>query len=222
MQFVELKNPRVLNLLEEFRYLYTEKYDVPKTNEPLAPEMWAVGQGKKYTSEKYLREVLYLKERHEGYPEYAALYPVKPDHHRSGSREGDSEYRDVFNKLNNKLRLELGVDASALTALYPPEGFIDWHNNANASSFNVIFTWSEKGDGFFKWYDIENDKIITMKDKKGWSCKVGYFAGYDDRLGRPLRYHCAYTRCWRMTLGFMLGRDEEYWEDMIDYIQCED
>jgi hypothetical protein len=211
MQFVELKNPRVLNLLEKFRYLYTEKYDVTKTNQHLKEgDLNGI-------SEEYLREVVAMGRKHNGTPRGVSSYALKPEHYKGNNPQ---QYYKDFDEINNSLRNELGLDSSALSQLYPPKGFIDWHNNANASAYNVVFTWSETGDGWFKWYDIENDKIITMKDKKGWSCKVGYFASYSNDV--PVTYHCAYTDCWRMTLSYTLGYNQDYWEDMIDYIQCED
>lgn len=211
MQFVEMKNPRVLDILEKFRYLYREKYDITKTNQPLSD---LLGRGEEFVSEEYLQEVLDMGESHDGLPRAAFSYPIKPDHYQGD----DPEYKKDFASINDQLRVELGLHSSALSQLYPPKGFIDWHNNANASSYNVIFTWSETGDGWFKWLD---DKTInTMPDKKGWSCKVGYFANYEE--SEPVIYHCAYTNCWRITLSFTLGFDKNYWEDMIDYIQCEE
>ena len=56
MFFLELKNPRVLDILERFRYLYRDKYDITKTNKllqefPPDPE--------RYVSEEYLKEVMH-------------------------------------------------------------------------------------------------------------------------------------------------------------------
>ena len=211
MQFIDLKNPRVLDILERFRYLYREKYDVTKTNPPLSDQE---GESERFVSEEYLEEIRRMGRDHSGSPSGAYSYPLKPDHYKG---EG-SEYARDFQDINSKLQEELGLQKSALSQLYPPQGFIDWHNNANASSFNVIFTWSETGDGWFKW--VDGDEIITMPDKKGWSCKVGYFASYDE--DKPVTYHCAYTDCWRMTLSYTLGYNQDYWSDMIDYIQSED
>jgi hypothetical protein len=211
MFFLELKNPRVLDILERFRYLYRDKYDITKTNKPLSD---LFGRGEEFVSKEYLQEVLDMGHNHDGSPRAAFSYPIKPDHYQGD----DLEYKKDFDNINDQLKVELGLESSALSQLYPPKGFIDWHNNANAAAYNVIFTWSETGDGWFKWLDGET--INTMSDKKGWSCKVGYFANYEE--SKPVIYHCAYTDCWRMTLSFTLGHDKNYWEDMIDYIQCED
>lgn len=209
MKWVDLKNPRVLDILERFRYLYREKYDLRKTN-----KLARSGDASCVTDE-YLRKVRAMGRKHIGLPVMANSICIKPEHYRGNDLEG---YSRDFNTVNNQLKTELGLDSSALSQMYPPGGFIDWHNNANAHAFNVVFTWSEKGDGWFKWLD--GDEIIKMEDPKGWSCKAGYFAEYGDT--RPVIYHCAYTNCWRMTLSFTLGYDENYWSDMIDYIQSED
>ena len=218
MQFVELKNPRVLNLLEKFRYLYREKYDITKTTvraHGVEPEPSA----EDWISEEYLKKVMSLGKKHIGVPSASLSYCIKPEHY-IGSPHDYQLYKEDFRGVNDILKEELGLRCSALSQLYPPKGFIDWHNNANASAFNVVFTWSETGDGRFKWYDMEKKEIITMKDKKGWRCKAGYFASYGDDV--PVTYHCAYTNCWRMTHSYTLGFDKNYWLDMIDYIQLED
>lgn len=65
MHFIELKNPRVLDILERFRYLYRDKYDITETNLPLSD---LLGQGEEYVSEEYLRDVLERGENHDGSP----------------------------------------------------------------------------------------------------------------------------------------------------------
>lgn len=213
MQFIELKNPRVLDILERFRYLYRDKYDITETNRPLSD---LLGHGEEYVSEEYLKEVLKKGRDHNGSPRAAFSYPIKPDHYRGTNTQYKKDYQDV----DTDMKIELGFQSSALTQLYPPKGFIDWHNNANSTSYNILFTWSETGDGWFKWYDKENDKIVTMPDKKGWSAKAGYFGNYHDG---DLCYHSAYTDCWRMTMAYIVPHDaKEYWELLCDYIQNED
>ena len=70
------------------------------------------------------------------------------------------------------------METSALSTLYPPDGFIGWHNNANAAAFNLIFTWSEKGDGWFKYIEPTSKEVITISDVQGWQLKAGYFGAY--------------------------------------------
>lgn len=77
MQFIELKNPRVLDILEKFRYLYREKYDVTKTNSNQISNM--VDDMEEYTSEEYLRKVIASGKSHLGFPAKAYLWPINPN-----------------------------------------------------------------------------------------------------------------------------------------------
>ena len=96
---------------------------------------------------------------------------------------------------------------NALFTIYPPGGFISWHNNANASAFNLIFTWSETGEGDFTYLDRNRNKLVTIKDEPGWQAKGGFFASYRENP-RHLVYHSAKTDCWRITIAFILDRSE--------------
>ena len=208
MQTFEIKNPRVLALLERLRYLYIDKYDIARTNNLMcSPDEDA----NLWLSTEYRDSIIGMGEDHNGAPETARSYAIKPKHYKGS----DPEYLKDYAEVDSALRTELGVKVNALSQLYPPEGFISWHNNANASGYNLIFTWSETGDGWFKYIDQAGQEV-TMHDTKGWSLKAGYFGGYDDGY---TCYHAAYTKCWRMTHSFILAKDEDYWLDCLDYIQ---
>ena len=212
MKFIDLKNRGVLDLLERLRYLFLEKYDVPSFGRLTAADKNA----KDYTSLEYLDEVKSMGVRHDGYPRCAKSYTLKPKHIKNKPLGYDSD----FTEIERLLRTELGVKSCALASLYPPGGFIDWHNNANASSFNIIMTYNTTGDGWFKWLDPDGKTIHKMPDKKGWSAKCGYFARYGEE-DNPLVYHCASTESWRITWSYTLGFNEEYWEDMINHLETE-
>ena len=98
---------------------------------------------------------------HIGSPETAYSYPIKPEHYRGD----DPQYAKDFVEIDMALKTELGT-SNALSQLYPPEGFIAWHNNANAVGYNLIFTWSETGEGWFKYLDKYGNEIL-ITDKKG-------------------------------------------------------
>ena len=105
--------------------------------------------------------------------------------------------------------------------MYPPKGFISWHNNANASAYNLIFTWSETGDGYFKYIDGYTGDEIVIPDKKGWQCKAGYFGAYNEEPEK-LVYHTASTDCWRITVSYIFNREEMslgLQEDVIEEIK---
>ena len=50
--------------------------------------------------------------------------------------------------------------------MYPSKD-ISWHNNANASAYNFIFTWSEHGDGYFDYVDTSTGEVVRIPDVKG-------------------------------------------------------
>lgn len=205
-----IQNRRVLDILEDFRYTYRELYRPEKTNTCLFPHM--VGMADEYTGEDEMWRIIDMGEEHSGSAETSVCYPIKPDHYKDTHPD---EYSKTWLRLNSSLTEELGVNHSALSTLYPPEGFIGWHNNANASAFNLIFTWSESGDGWVKYVDPKTQKVVTIPDDQGWNLKAGHFGAYGSG---DVVYHAARTNCYRMTLSYVLGHDESYWQDCVDYI----
>ena len=59
--------------------------------------------------------------------------------------------------------------------------------------FNAICTFSENGNGVFKY--IDNKEIIEVKDIEGWSVKQS--AWFNESIP-----HMAYTECNRITIAF--------------------
>jgi len=205
-----IKNGVVLNILEDFRYTYRELYQPEKSNRCLFSEL--KGMADVYTGEDEMWRIIDMGEEHDGSASTSVCYPIKPEHYNGTHPE---EYAKTWHNLNTSLTEELGVQHSALSTLYPPQGFIGWHNNANASAYNLIFTWSEKGDGWFKYVDPKTQEVVTVQDEKGWNLKAGHFGTYGSG---DVVYHAASTNCYRMTLSYVLGHDENYWQDCIDFI----
>jgi hypothetical protein len=166
-----------------------------------------------YVSEKYFHYVHDLKRNHDGFPEKIQSWSfqhntIKPKKTQKSDALIQQEAYRRYSDFQHWFEGTYCMRSCALFAVYPPGGFISWHNNANAAAYNCIFTWSETGDGFFKWYDRKNKKFVTWKDEPGWQCRLGYFAGYDDDWDE-LVYHCAATDCWRMTISFTFDCSEE-------------
>jgi hypothetical protein len=205
-----IKNGVVLSILEDFRYTYRELYQPEKSNRCLFSEL--KGMADVYTGEDEMWRIIDMGEEHDGSASTSVCYPIKPEHYNGTHPE---EYAKTWHNLNTSLTEELGVQHSALSTLYPPQGFIGWHNNANASAYNLIFTWSEKGDGWFKYVDPKTQEVVTVQDEKGWNLKAGHFGTYGSG---DVVYHAASTNCYRMTLSYVLGHDENYWQDCIDFI----
>jgi hypothetical protein len=206
----EIKNGNILAILEEYRKLIIDDFDVTKTS---------VMHGKKSSAEHWCSEehrlhIMNEGTGHDGYPEMSKSYGLKSDSQTLFNKD----YRERFSDITYRFSTELGIHVNALSQLYPPEGFISWHNNANAPGYNLLFTWSETGDGWFKYVD-KYGEVITLPDKKGWSLKAGYFGTYEEN---EEFYHAAYTKCWRITQSFIVAREEkDFWLDCLDYIQSE-
>ena len=199
---IDIRNKTVLDILEKIRYTYTEKYHIPDTYALFG----SADDLMYYISDKYRDKIIDMGTSHEGGAGLGHCYHLK------------HENKTEFSSLDNQMKEELGLKQNALAVAYPPNGFIEWHNNANLPSYNLVFTWSETGNGWFRYYDRDRKENVTIPDKAGWSVKAGYFGSYDDN---KLVYHCAATECWRMTWSWTLGFDEEYWNDCLRSISEE-
>lgn len=131
----------------------------------------------------------------------------------------ESKFEDTSKKLNNDLaewdnhqgyivavpgRATLRHEKfsrNALATIYPKDGYMAWHNNHDAPGYNVLFSWTENGQGFFRYKDPETKEIVTMDDKPGWTCKVGYFAGPNEM--DKIFWHCCSADELRITVAWI-------------------
>lgn len=130
--------------------------------------------------------------------------------------EDSSLFRKFIQPKTKKLQRRLGAKANSLAVIYPPDGYIGWHHNGNAPGYNVLFTYSIDGEGYFKYYDYEKKEIVKIKDKQGWSAKVGYFPSEEFEPSRVF-WHEAETKNYRISVAFIIP-DKNLWENMISYI----
>ena len=210
MTIIPIGNEELLHILNHMVYLFREKYTPEETNNMIGN---INHNSIDWVGDDYRDKIIAMGSDHIGYPENARSYALKPDHYKGN----DLNYKKDFSKLDEDIKMELGINTNALSQLYPPDGFIGWHNNADAPGYNLIFTWSETGDGWFKYID-ENGVEQTVKDKKGWTCKAGYFGTY---IEGAVCYHAAHTNCWRMTHSFVVSKDKDFWLDCIEHIKGE-
>lgn len=225
MQDVPVRNPELLTILNEYKDLHKWEgfsdnvYCMAKEHKDQRD--WFVGEG-------HLKEIVDQGTRHEGFPE--VMYGSETSAHRkdnvyytkTASAKFKKDCTALIANTNQQMMTWLGTRNNALTATYPPGGFISWHNNANASAFNLIFTWSETGDGCFKYVDPESGETVVMEDKPGWQCKAAYFGSYRDP--ENLFYHAAETDCWRVTLSYTFDTSDssqQLREDVIEDIMSE-
>lgn len=217
MKSVQIRNEEVREVLNEFQDLWWNIRD------NLEDYYYFYGKNEtrdEWISDQYKNEIIGMSTAHDGFPEKIKGFSLmSKDVHLSKT---DIELNKKYSELNVKIQTLLGTNRNALCTVYPPGGFISWHNNANASAYNLIFTWSENGDGYWKHVDPYTGKDVLVKDVPGWQCKAFYFGAYEDSP-EDLVYHMASTDCWRMTISYIFDRDhKQYWEDVIEELEWND
>jgi hypothetical protein len=134
------------------------------------------------------------------------------------STDGDSSrfFHELVAKKLMRLQNTVGSPQNALCMLYPENGYIGWHHNGNAPGYNVLFSYSQDGEGYFKYYDKEKDEVVYMYDKPGWNVKCGY---YPSEVNEPKRvyWHAASTKKARLSIAFVIN-NRDMWVNMIEYI----
>ena len=217
MRSVNIKNKEILEILNEFLNMWWDKKETDLTKFYLSAKNV---DRNLYINDEHKIKIINMGSYHNGFPEKLRGYSIKLD------INGDPKLSDLninkdYLKINEKISKTLGTKYNALCAVYPPEGFISWHNNANASSYNLIFTWSENGNGYWKHIDPYTGNEVIVPDIPGWQCKAFYFGSYDDKP-EDLVYHMASTDCWRMTVSYIFDQHhKQFWEDVIEEIETE-
>jgi len=170
-----------------------------------------------------------------GYPNKEIFFSLINIEQRFGV-DKVKQLRSIVSEISYKF---LGGNSVALTAFYPPGGYIPWHHNGNAPGWNILLHYSFGGNGsFFSWHDNE---IIEYKDKdREWLCRAGRFLDTTpphDRFAPPgqkprggedvphagvmdASWHSARTLDWRFTLS-TITNCEEIWLDIIDELETE-
>lgn len=217
MKSVSIKDKDILKVLEELKDLWHT--DIERFKENLMLPNFPHSR-EHYISEKYRDQIIQMGKAHNGYPEALLGYNLRDiltdtKGVRRPVNDSIMYYNKRFIELNEKLQNLLATRHNALCAIYPPGGYIAWHNNANAASYNIIITWSETGDGYWKHIDPHTKKEVLVKDVPGWQAKAFYFGSYNDHPN-DLVYHVASTDCWRMTVSYTFDLiHKDFWEDAI-------
>ena len=145
--------------------------------------------GEKYLSEFYLN-------KHMNDPEHVG-FPIE---HMSAPFDRLSLKNEELKEVELYARTDFvtngGANDNAVFLYYPPGGFVGWHTNQNNSGHQFIFSWSEKGDGYFQYYDKQKKEIIKLPDKAGWQARHFHF-GQDEP---DHCWHSAYTNVPRITI----------------------
>lgn len=221
---INLKNQEFIKILDDYKDFLMQRDHpddepyvgkiLPVTNPDADPEDWV--------SDKKMHEIINQGQRHSGFPNrmkgLSGLKLMQGDDQPWLAVLGP-DIKEKTKETNSKLIEFLSCKNNALNAVYPPGGFIDWHNNANAFGYNIIITWSETGEGWFDYWDIDKKERVRIQDKPGWQAKMTYFGPYD----KPdtLCYHAAYTDCWRITIAFVFLEANEFWREVIEDLETE-
>lgn len=219
MTSIEIRNRELLEILGEAQW-YVDNHSILEESVKI--------NGRDIEAEPWINEerkwkVINEGRAHDGFPQTVTGFNIKPEAIKY--KTFNQEIPDRYEQINNSLMTFFGARHNALFHVYPPKGFLSWHNNANASAYNLIFTYNPTGDGYFAYHDWKTNETVKMKDKKGWSCKYGYFAHYGQEREK-LVYHCAYTENWRMTISYIYNAHDteigkEFQQQVIEEISSE-
>jgi hypothetical protein len=224
MKNIPIKNKELIKLLDEVKKYYDDREEIIKVLEVNGNP----SDADYFTGDEYRDIIIKKDERHEGFPDAGHSIALKASHINSSSEYENKPMKvakliERYSKLNEKLCSLFSTRNCALFQMYPPGGFISWHNNANASAYNLIFSWSETGDGHFKYVDGKTGEDVVMQDVQGWQCKAGYFGSYYEPWDKRV-YHCARTNCWRITVSYIFDRSDmsmSLHEDIIEEIMSD-
>ena len=167
-----------------------------------------------YTGDEYYNKIVSMGSAHNGFPEVVVSHSFGLSNLKfEKEKEVTEKIPQVSFHLDsflNRIQTTFNLKRNALFSVYPPGGYISWHNNANASAYNFIFTYSETGDGYWKHWDTKEQKMVVIPDVKGWQCKAGYFGSYEDGMEKVVYHTAANTSDTglRMTVAFVLDRSE--------------
>lgn len=145
--------------------------------------------GEHYITEQYLNKHM-NSVTHKGFPVEHYSSPIEH------LIDKDPLIAEINQYAREDFISELGGNASAVFLYYPPGGFVGWHTNQNNSGHQFIFSWSEKGDGYFQYYDKQKQAIVKIPDQAGWQARHYHF-------GKEEPDHCwhsAYTNVPRITI----------------------
>ena len=161
MNTIEINNNQLKSILSDFLavFLSTDRTNLPYSKKDITTDYAC--------SEEYLTHMQGKKV--DGFPEKTHGIDLMR------FKVVDSNFKKALIQLDNNLISWSGSRNNAVKMVYPKGGYMGWHHNANASGFNILLSWSEKGMGFFRYQNPVTKEIVTMHDVPGWTCKVGYY-----------------------------------------------
>lgn len=228
MQVIPNLNEKLIGYLDEFKdWIFSEHVQSALTSKIEWPKNIYMTEGRPEYSTS--RELLMSidADSHSGFPPDLYGIDLNYDTMKRMTVKADPEFyeeiRRVNNEVDDKLRNFLGARYAALKAFYPCNGYIAWHTNWNAPGYNIIFTYSKGGDGYWRHIDPigsnthkpDPEKLVHIPDQPGWHCKIGYYGTKAET--DKLVWHSAYTNEPRITMGYVIY-DEAIWRNMVEEI----
>lgn len=164
---------------------------------------------------EYMESLIAKGEDHVGYPESLGGVEIGVPTLR---KQFMQDFSDPLKLVLFKMTELLSAKSNVLCAYYPEDGYIGWHNNWNASGYNMLFTFSETGDGYFMYRDPLTHEIVKMSDEKGaWTCKAGYYGGVEETDKHF--WHAADSNGGRRLTFAYLIPDQTMWEMAIEDVE---
>ena len=84
--------------------------------------------------------------------------------------------------------------------LYPKNGYMGWHTNADTPYLRCYITYSENGDSYFKYRDPNTKEIIIDTDNIGWTMRYFVISNKIEKLF----WHCVYSNTNRISIGYRI------------------
>jgi len=210
MKVVSLNHPELRQILDNFS-LWFFNQDLKELEEHLTPDARKrIGDKDGTTSLDYLKKALSTPVEY-GYPKSTCGVEMM-----NGVGVVPTKFVRKAKEANDALMEFFGARNNALQMYYPAGGYIGWHNNCNASGYNIVLSCNPEGDGEFEHYDHINNKLNVFKDEKNWNVKVGYFGSAKEQ--DKIYWHCARTRTPRITFSYVVY-DKNIWNDMVADIE---
>lgn len=205
MTELTIRNQDILDQLEYVRSIVMNANVEQYANDAMFRPENARTEGESYLTKQWLDNHMADPE-HQGFPVEHYSIPVENIMHK------DPKLEEVYNFSRVDFISNLGANANAVFLYYPPGGFVGWHTNQNNSGYQFIFSYSEKGDGYFQYYDKQKQEIVKCPDVSGWNARYYHF-GEDEP---DHCWHSAYTNVPRITICVLFRwHDKPHLKDQV-------
>lgn len=208
MKSIPINNSHVLECLNNFLWFWRNPTFHDNVHTTCNSHTFEDG----WTSEEYMRKIIDMGNAHDGYPESCkakAMAANRLVEKPTADKGAIVECIRRFTDYNTQLSQAIMARNNALGVIYPPGGFISWHNNQNAPGYNLIFSYAETDTGFFEYYDSNTEEIVKLYDTPGkWTCKAGYFADFEESFEKKVYHSASAPEDDRMTVSYVFNASE--------------